>query len=74
MTVHADEEMDSDGLSIRHVEECLLNGRVIGRQPDIETSEWKYCVRGVSQDRTIETICKLGHGGNLIIITLYAVD
>ena len=57
MTVHADEEMDSDGLSIRHVEECLLSGRVIGRQ-----------------DRTIETICKLGHGGNLIIITLYAVD
>ena len=74
MTVHADEEMDSEGLSIRHVEESILNGAVVGRQPDLETSEWKYSVRGVSEDRTIESICKLGHGRNLIIITVYTVD
>jgi hypothetical protein len=45
MTVHAEEEMDSDGLSIFDVEQIILTGRVVERQKDAETDEWKYLQR-----------------------------
>ncbi|WP_353740573.1 DUF4258 domain-containing protein [Desulfoferrobacter suflitae] len=34
MTVHAEEEMDEDGLSIFDVERCILTGEIIARQKD----------------------------------------
>ncbi len=34
MTVHAEEEMDADGLSIFDVENALLTGRIVERQID----------------------------------------
>lgn len=48
MTVHAEEEMDEDGLSIFDVERCILTGEIIARQKDHETDEWKYLVKGRS--------------------------
>lgn len=32
MTLHAEEEMDADGLSIYDVENALLTGKIMGRQ------------------------------------------
>jgi len=34
MTLHAEEEMDADGLSIQDVENVLLTGKIVGRQAD----------------------------------------
>lgn len=48
MTIHAEEEMDSDDLSIFDVEQAILTGRIIERQKDAETSEWKYLIKGKS--------------------------
>lgn len=39
MTVHAEEEMSDDELSIFDLERCVLTGDIIERQKDKETGE-----------------------------------
>ncbi len=72
MTLHAEEEMDDDGLTIFDIENCLLTGEITEYQKDRETGERKYLVRGESLggDETI-VVTKLGITGTLIIITIY---
>jgi hypothetical protein len=40
MTIHADEEMDEDELSIFDVESVIQSGKIIERQKDQNTGEW----------------------------------
>jgi hypothetical protein len=42
VTLHAEEEMDNDGLSIFDIEHGILTGKIFERQKDIITAEWKY--------------------------------
>jgi hypothetical protein len=49
-TLHAEEEMDEDELSIFDIERAILTGEIVGRQKDEEKSEWKYLVRGQTVD------------------------
>jgi hypothetical protein len=44
LTLHAEEEMDNDNLTIFDVENCILTGEIIERQKDKNTNEWKYIV------------------------------
>jgi len=74
MTLHAEEEMNNDGLTIFDVERGLLTGEIGERQKDKVTGEWKYLVEG----RTIEgdvvvVVNKLSPTGKLVIITVYLV-
>jgi hypothetical protein len=39
MTLHAEEEMDDDELSIFDVERCFFTGEIIERQKDRDTEE-----------------------------------
>lgn len=39
MTLHAEEEKDSDGLTILDVELCILTGEIAERQKDKATTE-----------------------------------
>lgn len=73
MTIHADEEMDDDGLSIFDVENAILTGEIVERQKDRETSEAKFLVRGQTLDHQIfiVVVTKFGLTGKLIIITVY---
>lgn len=72
MTIHADEEMDEDGLTIFDVESVILSGKIIERQKDQQTSEWKYLVRGESLAGVrVVAVTKLGPTGKLIFITVY---
>ncbi|HLL14680.1 MAG TPA: DUF4258 domain-containing protein [Pyrinomonadaceae bacterium] len=72
MTLHAEEEMDSDDLSIFDVEQAILTGRIGERQKDTETGEWKYLIRGKSiEGRDVVAVSKLSSTGKLIIITVY---
>ncbi len=74
VTLHAEEEMENEDLSIYDVESGILTGRIIGRQKDKQTGEWKYRMRGTSIDeRMIEIIGKIGPSGMLVIITVYTV-
>lgn len=72
MTVHAEEEMEGDGLSIFDVEQAVLTGHVVERQKDAETGEWKYLVGGSSvEGRAVVVVSKLSPTGTLVIITVY---
>ena len=72
MTLHAEEEMDADDLSIFDVERGILTGRVIERQRDRETAEFKYVVEGRTlAGDLIVVVAKMGFTGKLVIITVY---
>ena len=72
MTLHAEEEMNDDNLSIFDVERIILTGEIIERQKDRTTTEWKYLIEGdtISNGMAI-VVCKTGIAGKLVIITVY---
>jgi hypothetical protein len=72
MTLHAEEEMNEDGLTIYDVERAILTGEIVERQKDKMTAEWKYRVKGKAVDRgAVEVIAKISSTGKLVVITVY---
>ena len=72
MTVHADEEMDDDGLSIIDVEHVMMTGQIVERQRDRHTGEWKYVLNGQTDDElNIMVVAKMSPTDTVVIITLY---
>jgi uncharacterized DUF497 family protein len=72
MTIHAEEEMNDDGLSIFDVEQVILTGQIVERQRDAETGEWKYLIKGKSVEGVdAVVVSKLSPAGSLVIITVY---
>jgi hypothetical protein len=72
MTVHAEEEMNDDELSIFDLERCVLTGEIIERQKDKETGEWKYLVEDQSvTNGKIMVVVKISPTGKLVFITTY---
>lgn len=74
MTLHAEEEMNDDNLTIYDIEQGILTGEILERQKDKVTAESKYRIRGTTEDDTeVEVIAKLSLTGKLVIITVYRV-
>lgn len=74
MTLHAEEEMVDDGLTIFDVEHTLLTGEIIERQKDHQTGEWKYLIKGKTfADNKMIVVNKLGPTDKLVIITVYTL-
>ena len=72
MTLHADDEMDEDELSIFDVESVILSGKIIERQKDQSSGEWKYLVKGESlTGESVVTVTKIGPTGKLIFLTVF---
>jgi hypothetical protein len=72
MTLHADDEMDADGLTIFDVESVILTGQIGERQRDRQPDEWKYLVRGQTLvGATATAVTKFGPTGKLIFITVF---
>jgi uncharacterized DUF497 family protein len=73
MTIHAEEEMADDNLSIFDVEHVVLTGSVIERQKDQDTAERKYLVEGgtIAGDLAV-VVAKISITGKLVIISVYA--
>ena len=72
MTLHAEEEMEDDGLSIFDVESCILTGEVIERQKENKTGEWKYVIKGRTLlGDLIMTVGRIGATDKLVFITVY---
>lgn len=74
MTLHAEEEMDEDGLTIFDVESVILTGEIIDRHREPQTNARKYVVRGQTLvgDEIAAVVTKFGPAGKLVIITVYA--
>jgi hypothetical protein len=72
-TLHAEEEMDDDGLTIFDVESVLLTGEIVEQQRDLKSRERKYLIRGEAVDgsRTAVVVCKFGPSDKLVILTVY---
>jgi hypothetical protein len=72
MTLHAEEEMDEDGLTIFDVERGILTGEIVERQKDHDTGDWKYLVQGQTVvGQPVVVITKLSPTNKLVIITVY---
>jgi hypothetical protein len=72
MSIHAEEEMNDDCLTIFDVEHCILIGKIIERQKDKDTAEWKYRIDGKSlSGGELEVVAKISPTGKLVIITVY---
>ena len=72
MTLHGEEEMNNDCLSIYDVVCGILTGKIMERQRDKVTKEWKYRIIGQTIDGgEVEVIAKLSPTGKLLIITVY---
>ena len=72
VTLRGVDELEDEGLTVYDVEHVILTGRIIHRQRDLETSEWKYLVSGsaTSGDRVV-VVAKLSPTDKLVIITVY---
>ena len=72
MTIHAEEEMDDDRLTIFDIESVILTGAIIERQKDNQTGEHKYLVKGKILDgHDCVVVGKLGPKRKLVLITAY---
>lgn len=74
MTLHAEEEMTDDMLSIFDVERIILTGKIIEWQKDHVTEEWKYIIEGetISAGMAV-VVVKLSVTDKLVIITVYKI-
>ncbi len=74
MSLHGEEEMNGDCLSIYDVERGILTGKIVERQKDKVTAEWKYRITGQTVGGSeIEVVAKLSPTGKLVIITVYTL-
>jgi hypothetical protein len=74
MTLHAEEEMEDDELSIFDIENTILNGKIVEKQKDRLTKEPKYRIKGHSIfNRNVEVIVKINPTGKIVIITVYSI-
>jgi uncharacterized DUF497 family protein len=72
MTLHAEEEMADDGLTIFDVERAILTGEIVERQEDHQSGEWKYLITGQTVDNQVLTVvARLSVVKKLVIITMY---
>jgi len=72
VTLHADEELDEDDLSIFDIERAILTGDIVERQKDSEKGCWKYLIRGQAIDKKkIIVVAKPSITGKMAIITVY---
>jgi len=64
--------MNNDDLSVYDVEHGILTGKIVERQKDRITAEWKYRISGKTlAGDEVEVIAKSGATGRLVIITVY---
>lgn len=74
MSYHARKEMLEDDLSLDDVELAILTGRILERQRDRATAEWKYRLQGEATDeRMVEVVAKFTPTGKLVVITVYTL-
>ena len=73
MTLHAEEEMSDDDLTVFDVEHAILIGKIVERQKDHKTGEWKYLVKGKTISQGVKLLLwpSWSPTDKLVIITVY---
>ncbi len=74
MTLHAEEEMEADDLTVYDIERCILTGRIVERQKDRGTGAWKYVIHGKTTDGVpAAVVAKLGPTGKAVVLTVFVL-
>jgi Domain of unknown function (DUF4258) len=74
ITIHARRQMRERKLAFADIERAIFNGRIVQRQKDELTREWKYLIRGPAYSAdNVEVAAKLTRTSKLVIITVYVV-
>ena len=72
ISLHADDELDEDDLTVFDLETILLSGTIVERQIDRDSRETKYIVRGNTlAGQQAECVVKIDQSGRLLVITVY---
>lgn len=72
VTLHAVDEMDDDGLTVFDVETIIITGRIVERQQDRMSGDWKYLISGDPMNAQPATVvARLGATGTLVLVTVY---
>lgn len=72
LTTHAIEEMDDDNLFLADIEKAIFTGRIIERQEDVLTLEWKYRILGQTTfNADLNVLAKVLPARNVVIITVF---
>lgn len=75
LTLHGHEALEDDGLSVFDLEECFATGKIVERQRDRRTGEWKYLVRGRAVDYgELIAVAKIGPTRRVIVMTVFALN
>jgi hypothetical protein len=74
VTLHGHEEMEADGLTTNDLEHVISTGRIVERQRDQRSKEWKYLVEGESlEGEAVVVVAKIGPTGKLVVLTVYVL-
>ncbi len=72
MTLHAEDEMEDDELSIFDAESVILTGEIVERQKDQQPDQWKYVLTGSCLAGEVACVVgRLSITGKLVIITVF---
>jgi hypothetical protein len=72
MTLHAEDEMEDDELSIFDIESVILTGEIVERQKDQQPDQWKYILSGSCLSGKVACVVgRISITGKLVIITVF---
>ncbi len=71
ITLHAEEEMDDEGVTIFDIERGILTAEVIKHHKDQNTAESIYLLKGQTIGGNQVVVTKLSATDKLVIITVY---
>jgi hypothetical protein len=75
LTLHAEEKMEAEGLTILDVESVILSGRIVEQQVDRAWGDQKYLIRGrpFEGDGSVVVVAKLGPTSKVVVVTVYTL-
>jgi len=68
---HAEDEMGLDDFVTEDVVQGILNGKIVQRQKDHQTGEWKYVIHGNSTLQTKRIGIVVKEKFDVVIITVF---
>ena len=72
VTLHGHEETEADRLTMYDVEHVILTERIVERQRDERTNEWKYLVGGETLEGDAAVVAgKIGPTRKVVVLTVY---
>jgi hypothetical protein len=74
VTLHADDELNADDLTVYDLERIILTGQIVEKQANHSTMESKYRIRGQIIDGTkAETVVKLAQTDKIVFLAVYSL-